>query len=96
MLNVLHREGYILGYNSTRYKKKVQIFLKYYNNEPTISKAVVVSKNKVIPSITWKELRNTIKRMPIGIIILSTHKGVLSHRDALRLKIGGSVLAEVW
>ena|SRR5947209_14406132 len=35
-------------------------------------------------------------RSGLGISILSTSRGVMSDREARRLKIGGELLAEVW
>lgn len=54
-------------------------------------------------SVTYKELaampywlRRYLPSRDIGIIILSTSKGVISHREALDLRVGGVLLAYVY
>ncbi len=42
--------------------------------------------------VSWRE----IQRPPQGILIVSTSKGVMTHREARRRKLGGEQLGEVW
>lgn len=42
----------------------------------------------------WRELK--LPKVGRGILILTTSKGVLSHKEARRLKVGGEVICHVW
>lgn len=42
----------------------------------------------------YKDLRPKV--VGKGVLILSTSKGILSHKEAKKLKVGGEVLCEVW
>jgi len=41
-------------------------------------------------------LRKYLPSRDIGILVISTSKGVLSHREALDMRIGGVLLAYVY
>lgn len=95
VLEVLYREGYINGY-STNFKDKIRIDIKYLNkHKPAISRMVAISKNHHIRAITFNKLKYYIKKTPVGITIISTPKGVLSHRDCIKLGLGGILVALV-
>lgn len=104
VLDVLKREGYILGYEfikknfnskkSIEEQKEIKIFLKYYNFEPVINDIKRIST----PGC---RIYTSIKNLPkswngLGIYILSTSKGVLSDREARELNLGGEILCKVF
>ena len=94
---VLEREGFIRRYRViTRRKRKVlQIYLKGTpEGEAVITPLESVSK----PGRRMYVKKDEIPRVlnGIGICILSTPKGVLSGKEALRIQVGGEVLCYVW
>jgi small subunit ribosomal protein S8 len=95
---VLKEEGYILDYKVIHEggnKRRLDIHLKYgEEGEPVITKLARVSKpgRRVFKGV--KELERVLGGL--GILIVSTSKGILSDRQARRLNIGGEVICKVW
>lgn len=97
VLEVMKQEGYIRGFSKREVRKgihEIEIELKYYEDEPVISKIDRVSK----PG--RRVYRKIDDLMPVanglGISILSTPKGVLSDGKARELNVGGEVLCSLF
>jgi small subunit ribosomal protein S8 len=77
-----------------KWKKELEIQLKYYEGAPVISEITRVSKpgRRVYSSI--RDLR--LVRNGLGIAILSTPKGVMSDAAARAQNVGGEVLCKVY
>jgi small subunit ribosomal protein S8 len=95
ILDVLQKEGYITGYKLDSASKLIDIDLKYSRvGEPAICEIHRVSKpGRRIYSST-AELPGYFNNM--GIHILSTSCGVMSDREARKLKVGGEVICKVF
>lgn len=96
VLDVLQREGYIRGYSEEQMgpAKGVRIELKYFEGQSAIKHVARVSKpgRRVYSGSTdLPRVRNGL-----GILIVSTPKGVLSDAEAREQNVGGEVLAEVF
>ena len=96
VLSVLKDEGYIDGFsveNLDGNKKSLNIELKYYAGQPVIEKIVRVSK----PGLRiYKNVKNLPNYMNgLGIVIISTSKGVMTDRKARSSGIGGEILCYV-
>lgn len=89
---VLLKEGFVGDVKNT--DKQLEITLKYDHHAGAITDLRKVSKpgNRVYASI--KNLPRVLGGL--GISILSTPKGVMSHKEAKKLNVGGEVLAQVW
>lgn len=95
VLDVLKREGYIVGYSVDKETRSLEVELKYSRlGESAISQIHKVSKpgKRIYSSIT--DLPGYFNNM--GIHILSTPKGVMSDRDARKLNVGGEVICKVF
>jgi small subunit ribosomal protein S8 len=96
VLDVLKREGYIRGYSDETLAGHagIRIELKYFEGQPAIRHVARVSKpgRRVYSGST--ELPRV--RNGLGIVIVSTPKGVLSDAEAREQNVGGEVLAEVF
>jgi len=97
VLDVLKREGYIRGFESTVLRPGVaqlRIELKYNEGEPVIKEIHRVSKpgRRVYSKI--KELQRVYAGL--GISILSTPRGVMSDAEARAANVGGEVLCRVF
>jgi small subunit ribosomal protein S8 len=93
ILNILLKEGYIRGFKINN-SFTITIFLKYFNEKPVISNLTKVSKPGRRIYISTKTLWK--KSQSLGVIILSTSKGIISNNDAKKLNIGGEVICYVF
>jgi small subunit ribosomal protein S8 len=98
LARILKEEGYIKNYKLVKDGKQgiLRIYLKY---EGETKKQVI----KGIKAISRPGLRRYVPsgKIPyvlrgLGISILSTSRGVLTDREARKLKVGGEVLCSVW
>ena len=96
VLEVLKREGYIRGYSEETVgaHKALRIELKYFEGQPAIQHVARVSKPGRRVYSGSSELPRV--RNGLGIVIVSTPKGVLSDAEARDQNVGGEVLAEVF
>jgi len=97
VLRVLQKEGYIGEFeyiDDGRWGKiKVQL-LGRINKCGVIKPRVSVKYVDLLNMPEW--LRKYLPSREMGIIVLSTPQGVMSHKEALAKKIGGIVLAYVY
>lgn len=97
VLEVLKQEGYIRGYSEENVSKgidQLKIELKYFENQPVIQRLDRVSKpgRRVYAKIKdLKPINNGL-----GIVVLSTPKGVISDGKARELNVGGEILCNVF
>ncbi|HFB2048227.1 MAG: 30S ribosomal protein S8 [Hyphomicrobiaceae bacterium] len=97
VLEVLKDEGYIRGYVQIEQKgvrPEIEIELKYNNGEPAIREIQRVSKpgRRVYSSV--KDIPNVANGL--GMVILSTPKGVMSDWRAREENVGGEILCNVF
>ncbi len=97
VLEVLKDEGYIRGFAQVELKgarPEIEIELKYNNGEPAIREIKRVSK-------PGRRVYSGAKNIPtvangLGVVILSTPKGVMSDWRAREENVGGEVLCNVF
>ena len=96
VLDVLKREGYIRGYSEEELAGHagLRVELKYFEGQPAIKHVARVSKPGRRVYSGSSELPRV--RNGLGIVIVSTPKGVLSDAEARDQNVGGEVLAEVF
>lgn len=92
LLKVLKKYGFISDFSSV--DKMIEISLKYENGEPKMIDVDRVSKPGLRVYAGWKNFPRVMSGY--GICIISTSKGVMSDRDAKKIKVGGEVLCKVW
>ncbi|TMK17457.1 MAG: 30S ribosomal protein S8 [Actinobacteria bacterium] len=95
--DILKREGYIKEFGVERgdLGPLLKIELKYGpNREKTIAGLKRISK----PGLRIYAQRDSIPRVlgGLGIAIISTSKGLVTDKQAMRERVGGEVLAYVW
>lgn len=97
ILKILKDEGFILNYSKVKEDKKAERFdihLKYHYSSPVVSEIQVISKPgrriycgaEEIPSV----------KNGLGMIVISTSKGVISDHEARLQKLGGEVLLKIF
>ncbi len=97
VLDVLQREGYILGYEQRdlgRNRSELVIRLKYDSGDPVIRSIQRVST-------PGRRVYSGVSDLPrvangLGISIVSTPKGVLSDAEAREYNVGGEVICTVF
>ena len=97
VLKVMQREGYIgeFEYIDDGRWGKIKVQLLGRINKCGVIKPRLPVKYKDLRTMPeW--LRKYLPSRNIGVIILSTSEGVMSHKEALKRKIGGIVLAYVY
>ena len=94
---ILLDEGYISSFEEVDNgkNKDIVISLKYVNkNQKVITGLKRISKPGRRIYASCEELPKVLGGL--GIVIVSTSKGVMTDREARKLGIGGEVLAYVW
>ncbi|MFN3301537.1 MAG: 30S ribosomal protein S8 [Patescibacteria group bacterium] len=96
---ILEKEKFIEKVEKIPPKKKksfyeIKITLKYKNGEPAIRELKRISK----PGCRVYLKANKIKPVKggLGILIISTSRGIMTGQEARKRKLGGEVLAEIW
>lgn len=94
---VLVKEGFLEDFQSQiKDGRKVLIVkIKYEKRNPVLTDVLVVSKPSLRIYATAKEVPE-IQRRGRHTIILSTNKGIMTGREALKKNMGGEVLFRIW
>lgn len=94
IIKVLHEEGYIKQYIiDNQIKPIIKLELKYFQGKPVIDTLKRVSK----PGL---RIYKSAKKLPkimngLGIVIISTSKGVITDKYARKIGIGGEIICYV-
>lgn len=92
---ILHREGYLRGYQLINKGRTIRLRLRYdEHREPVIRGLKRVSKPGRRVYAGKQELPRVLGGL--GVAIVSTSQGVMTDREARRKGIGGEVIGEVW
>lgn len=94
--DVLKDEGYISGYavKQDGAKSELTVDLKYYQGKPVIEEINRVSKPGLRQYKGKEELPSN--RNGLGIVIVSTNKGLMTDKQARAAGMGGEVLCTVF
>jgi len=96
ILEIFKNDGYIedvrLMKNNTQGTFKV--YLKYENKKPAIMGLRRISKSGLRVYRKNDELPHVLNGL--GTAVLSTSKGVITDREARKLRVGGEILCYVW
>ena len=96
ILEIFKTDGYIEDFRLLKNNAQgtYKIYLKYDNKKPVIIGLKRVSK----PGLRVYANRLRIPRVlnGLGTAVISTSKGVVTDRDARKLKVGGEVICHIW
>ena len=96
VLELLKKEGYIASVQVVNNKPQdiLRVTLKYMQNERVVKGLKRISK----PGLRVYAKTNEIPKVlnGLGIAVISTSQGVMTDREARKLKVGGEILAYVW
>ncbi len=96
ILEVLKNQGIIeeiekKGRLST---KRIMVNLKYNDGKPVLTKIKLISKQGQRIYKQVKEIKKV--KSGHGFAIISSSKGLITDKDARKMKIGGEVICEIW
>lgn len=93
---VLENEGYLgsVKIEEKDGKKNLVFSLKYNERKPQLTEIKLISKPGLRRYVKTKEVKKVLGGL--GIVILSTPKGVLTGKMARKQGLGGEVICEVW
>lgn len=95
LARVLKEEGYIVGYSvgGEAAKPVLRIDLKYYEGKPVIDEISRVSR----PGLRVYKKVDQLPRVKqgLGVLILSTSRGVMTDRAARKANVSGEVICRV-
>jgi len=94
LAQILKKHNFITNYSvSGKIKKTISVTLKYDGQEPAISQVKIFSK----PGRRWYEKASSLPwgQSPSSLIIISTSKGLMSQRRAVKQNIGGELIAQI-
>lgn len=96
VLDVLKQKGYVGDYEKTKQGKidVIKVMLLYDNNESKISDLQRISKPSQRIYVNKRNIPKS--KQGLGIMIISTPKGLMTDDEARKQRIGGELLCEVW
>jgi len=96
VLEVLKRGGYIENFEKKGRgaKRILDVQLKYHDGRGVISGIKFISKPSRRFYTGYKEIKPS--KSGYGIFVLSTPRGILTGREAKKIKVGGEMLFEIW
>ncbi len=95
VLEALERAGFITGFEELADGKKLRVYLKYRKSgAPYIEHVRFFSKPGRRLYVKVKHL--TKVRSGIGVILVSTPKGILTSVEAKKQNVGGEIICEIW
>ena len=92
LMKLLQAEGYITEVRQN--KRELVVTLKYNSRIPVLTDVRRVSKPSLRVYKGVKDLPRVLNGL--GIAIISTPKGLMTDKEARKLKLGGEILALVW
>lgn len=92
ILAVMKKNGYIADISSKAIKKKKNLKVKFSPNQ--FSHIRRLSKPGMRYYVKSKDIPTPLRGL--GLVIVSTPKGLLSGKEAKRMKIGGELICEIW
>jgi small subunit ribosomal protein S8 len=97
LARILKNEGFIKNYKLVKNRKQgmIKVYLKYGAEK---EKAIGGIERASSPSIRRYAKYDKIPKVlsGLGIMIISTSKGILTDKEARQYKIGGELICRVW
>ena len=93
--NVLASEGYIESVKVVEgVKPELEITLKYFQGKPVVESIQRVSR----PGLRIYKRKDELPKVMggLGVAVISTSKGVMSGKEAVKQKLGGELLLKVY
>jgi ribosomal protein S8 len=95
IVKLLYKEGFIQSYRILKigFNTKIQLILRSIYNKSVINSICIISKPSNNVFLRYRDL--TYLSSQNSIFILSTSKGLFTHTDCIKKKIGGKALFSI-
>lgn len=97
IIDILKNEGYISSYSIASDERNIKTFnisLKYHNSSPALSEIDVISKPGKRMYSRYNEISHV--KNGLGVMVLTTSKGIMTDHDARLNKVGGELLLKLF
>ena len=96
MLEIFKSDGYIEDFRLMKDSSQgtYKVYLKYENKKSAIMGIKRISKGGLRVYNSFGELPRVLSGL--GTAVISTSRGVISDREARKLKVGGEVICSIW
>lgn len=96
LVKILKNEGFIESFSISENSNRIIVILKYEDKykKPLITNLKQISKPGRRVYVNWKQVPQLLGGL--GILILSTSRGIITNKQARSLKIGGELLCSIW
>jgi len=86
--------GFISGFTVVN-EKKIKVFLKYRNLEPSLRNICTISVPSRSAFLKKKKIQNSAKNNANGFLIMSTDVGIISDIECVYFSKGGKILVDI-
>ncbi len=97
LARIFKEEGFIKNYKVIKDNRQgiLRVYLKYDEEQKPIIQCIErVSRPGLRVYVGYEDLPRV--QGGLGVAVISTSKGVLTDRQARKLKVGGEVLCQIW
>ena len=95
LTKLLVKEGYLASVKKVKKDfDELEITLKYFNDQPVIKELVRESKPGLRQYISYIDIRP--HKRGLGIKVLTTSKGLMTDRQAIKSEMGGEIICRVF
>jgi small subunit ribosomal protein S8 len=97
LAKILKEEGFIKNFKIIKDRKQgiLRVFLKYNDDKSSVISGLErISKPSRRIYVKAEEIPSILNGL--GIAIISTSQGVITDREARKLKVGGEIICSVW
>ena len=95
LTKLLVKEGYLASVKKVKKDfDELEITLKYFNDQPVIKELVRESKPGLRQYISYKDIKPP--KRGLGIKVLTTSKGLMTDRQAIKSEMGGEIICRVF
>ncbi|MFC1790110.1 30S ribosomal protein S8 [Patescibacteria group bacterium] len=94
LAQILCKEGFLKKFLREKDSNRLVMRLAYYQQRPSVRKIKLVSKPGRKFYLHCREIAKF--RSGMGRLILSTSKGLMTDREALKKNLGGEVVCHIW
>ena len=95
LAKLLVKEGFLSDVKKVKKDfEELDITLKYHNDEPVIKELTRESKPGLRKYISYKDIKP--HNGGLGLKVLTTSKGLMTDKDAIKEEIGGEIICRVF
>jgi small subunit ribosomal protein S8 len=97
LAKILKEEGFIKNFKIIKDRRQgvLRVFLKYNDDKTSVISGLDrVSKPSLRTYVKADEIPSVLNGL--GVAIISTSKGVVTDREAKKLRVGGELICTVW